>query len=99
MPGQPDLVFEEEKFIIFFNGCYWHSHHCQEEPKTFYWQYKHSETRQRDKANNQKLNELGYTVHEVWECKWEKDPDDIISIIKDRLLLAQSRLSRNKIIP
>ena len=34
LPGTPDVVFREQKLAVFFHGCFWHSHHCQKEPKS-----------------------------------------------------------------
>ena len=29
LPGTPDIFFEDFNLAVFFNGCYWHSHHCK----------------------------------------------------------------------
>jgi DNA mismatch endonuclease (patch repair protein) len=86
LPGKPDIVLPRHKKIIFVHGCFWHQHAgCKAADRpasnTEYWTKKLDRNIERDKSNQQKLEELGWQVLVVWECQ-----------IKDRAALTQ-RLS------
>ena len=92
LPGTPDIVFKNHKMVIFFNGCYWHSHHCRTVAKTFVWAEILSEIKNNDSQVISKLKNLGYETIVVWECEWNSRPRDIISYIKGRLYFARCPL-------
>lgn len=72
LPGKPDITLPKYKAVIQINGCFWHAHNCDvgkiPASKQEYWKPKLARTKQREEANRQKLNELGYTVLTIWEC-------------------------------
>lgn len=77
-PGHPDIVLPKYKTIIFVNGCFWHGHReCRYFiwPKTNleYWQRKINGNIERDKNTYTFLQELGWNVIIIWECKLKKD--------------------------
>lgn len=89
LPGTPDVVFREQKLAVFFHGCFWHSHHCQKEPKSEEWRENLREIKDND---NKRLNDLasaGFQTLIVWECEWNADSERIINLIADRLYLAR----------
>lgn len=74
LPGKPDIVFRKQHIAIFVHGCFWHRHPgCRyaTTPKTNqqYWVPKLLRNQERDKANCEKLQELGWQVVTVWECE------------------------------
>lgn len=74
LPGCPDLVFASRKRVIFVNGCFWHGHDCvrgARVPKLNreYWTAKVARNRARDAAARQKLEESGWAVLLLWECR------------------------------
>jgi len=74
LPGRPDLAFPARKKVVFVNGCYWHGHDCRRgarQPKANaeYWREKISRNRERDAANMDALNRLGWSAIVVWECE------------------------------
>jgi len=74
LPGTPDLVFPRLKKIIFVHGCFWHQHAgCQfaYKPKSnsTFWRKKFSENIARDERAICELQELGWNVLVVWECR------------------------------
>jgi len=74
LPGKPDLVFPRLKRIIEVRGCFWHQHPgCIDShiPKTRleYWVPKLERNQQRDEENRNKLQDLGWWIHVVWECE------------------------------
>lgn len=74
LPGNPDLVFQGLKKIIFVHGCFWHQHtECKDGhlPKTNlqYWIPKLERNIQRDKKVVEELTEIGWDVMVIWECQ------------------------------
>jgi DNA mismatch endonuclease (patch repair protein) len=73
LPGKPDLVFVKLRKVIFVNGCFWHGHNCRKNlmPKNnqVYWKTKIEENVKRDKKNHRKLNRLGWSYCNIWECE------------------------------
>ncbi len=74
LPGKPDIVLPKYNTVIEVRGCFWHRHKgCREasNPKsnTQYWQEKFQKTIDRDKANQKKLQALGWDVIIIWECE------------------------------
>lgn len=73
LPGVPDLVFPMRKKIIFIHGCFWHGHECARGnriPKSNheYWLAKVEKNKARDNANQESLQNKGWTIMIVWEC-------------------------------
>ena len=89
LPGTPDVFFEDFNLAVFFNGCYWHSHHCQRKPKSFVWSDNLADIKSNDRVVTRKLKELGIEATVVWECEWKANPEKIIHYIKGRLYFAQ----------
>lgn len=76
LPGCPDLVLPKYKAVIFVNGCFWHKHDCQRfvwpSSNKDYWVPKIIGNAERDIRNYQQLQDLGWRVIIVWECKLKK---------------------------
>jgi len=74
LPGTPDLVNRERRWVIFVNGCFWHAHeNCPRGtlPKRnrAFWEKKFADNRRREKKNVKDLEKMGYSVLVVWECE------------------------------
>jgi len=76
LPGCPDLVFTPRRKVIFVHGCFWHRHSdpsCKlsrlPKSKLDFWLPKLEGNRTRDRRNNAKLRDMGWTVLEIWECQ------------------------------
>lgn len=69
--GKPDVVFPQERALIFIDGCFWHGcPHCNRKlPKTNreYWERKIKRNIERDKRNTQALVDNGWGVIRIWE--------------------------------
>jgi DNA mismatch endonuclease (patch repair protein) len=91
LPGKPDIVFPGKRKIVLVHGCFWHGHDCKRgarAPKenADYWRQKIARNRERDAAQLQKLDDLGWQVLIVWECELKKLPtlsDKIQQFLKD----------------
>lgn len=74
LPGHPDLVMRKYRTAIFVNGCFWHGHEgCKYYvvPKTNadFWKKKIERNKARDKAEQQRLAEMGWHCITIWECQ------------------------------
>lgn len=74
LPGCPDLVFPSRRAVIQVHGCFWHQHAgCKDAsmPRTRpeYWVPKLARNIDRDRTNQQRLNDLGWQVLVLWECE------------------------------
>ena len=74
LPGRPDIVLRRFKTVVEVRGCFWHSHPgCKfaVTPKSNieFWQQKLKGNIERDRRNEAKLREDGWSVIIVWECE------------------------------
>ncbi len=86
LPGCPDIVLPKHRTIIQVKGCFWHGHSCRSgrEPvtNTSYWLPKLQKNRERDRANERKLRNLGWSVYSLWECRIKRaSQDEVITSI------------------
>ena len=76
-PGHPDIVLPKYRTMIFVNGCFWHGHEgCKyytiPKTNTEFWVAKVQRNQARDKADVEKLLQMGWNVITIWECQLEK---------------------------
>jgi DNA mismatch endonuclease (patch repair protein) len=71
--GKPDIVLSKYKTVIFIHGCFWHGHTCKRAalPKTNheFWETKIDRNKKRDKLTKRALQEAGWNVITIWQCK------------------------------
>jgi DNA mismatch endonuclease, patch repair protein len=77
LPGKPDVVLKKHNLVVFVNGCFWHSHDCDQgavkvATRTEFWDNKRKKTQLRDQKNRDALLSSGWNVIEVWECELKK---------------------------
>lgn len=76
LPGCPDIVLKKYRTVIFVNGCFWHHHDCGRFvwPSTNeeYWHKKIDRNVERDKEDQQALEELGWQLLVIWECQLKR---------------------------
>ncbi len=73
-PGKPDIVLPRYKTVIFVNGCFWHQHpNCSRSKlpvaNADYWKKKLQKNVANDQMHKQQLEEMGWQVIVLWECK------------------------------
>lgn len=78
LPGKPDLVLPKYNTVIFVHGCFWHAHeNCKyfkiPKTRTLWWKEKLYANKERDEKHIQELEEMGWNIIVVWECKLKKD--------------------------
>lgn len=90
LPGKPDIVLPRYRSVIFVHGCFWHRHegcrYCTTPvTRKDFWDKKFSDTKQRDRKNQQQLAEAGWNVIVVWECELKSDAEGVLSLLIDEL--------------
>jgi DNA mismatch endonuclease (patch repair protein) len=89
-----DVVFGPAKVAVYVDGCFWHS--CPEHgvlPKSNgdWWRRKLHATGERDRRNDETLEERGWHVVRVWEHEDPRDAADRISGILARVRFSRAR--------
>ncbi len=74
LPGKPDLTLAKHRTVIFVHGCFWHSHPgCKHATlptsNREYWEAKIGRNVARDRRNQKLLDEQGWRVVVLWECR------------------------------
>ncbi|MHB1220324.1 MAG: very short patch repair endonuclease [Alphaproteobacteria bacterium] len=76
LPGKPDLVFARRRKVLFVHGCFWHRHPDPKCPlsrlpksRLDFWVPKLEGNRKRDKRDEKRLRDIGWSVMVVWECQ------------------------------
>ena len=67
LPGTPDIVFREERLVVFFHGCFWHGHHCLPPSKNHEWKEKIAATKEKDKKILDELYVQYFSARIIWE--------------------------------
>ena len=69
--GKPDVVFLNQRTVIFIDGCFWHGcPHCHRKlPETNhdYWERKIKRNVELAESYNEQLGREGWTVIRIWE--------------------------------
>lgn len=76
LPGKPDLVFGQQRKVIFVHGCFWHQHDDQAcldgripKSRIDYWEPKLRRNVERDAESTERLRHEGWRVLAIWECE------------------------------
>jgi DNA mismatch endonuclease (patch repair protein) len=96
LPGKPDIVFGKKKLAVFVHGCFWHRHGCHltYTPKSNqeFWQKKFQNNIDRDMKVKDLLSELGWDMHELWECLLKQNFQHEMQALESRLTV-ENRLN------
>jgi DNA mismatch endonuclease (patch repair protein) len=77
LPGNPDIVLNKYKKVIFIHGCFWHGHKgCIRSKRPTsnisFWQNKLDKNIARDKRVRRELRNLGWRYLVIWQCEVKK---------------------------
>lgn len=89
--GCPDFVFEQNRFAIFVDGCFWHGcPKCHRRPSsnTDYWTAKLKRNRKRDHLVTRNLRANGWRVLRIWEHELAHTPDRVLVEIQKEALVS-----------
>lgn len=67
--GNPDFVFDDQKVVVFVDGCFWHGCKCKRLSKTHksFWKNKIETNIARDKRVSRVLRRQGWKVVRIKE--------------------------------
>ena len=86
--GNPDIIFEDRKTVVFIHGCFWHKcPKCFKKPKSNieYWDQKIGKNVKRDKKNERTLRKNGWRIIKLWEHEIKKNFKNVMGrLINDR---------------
>lgn len=73
VPGRPDVAFVRARLAIFVHGCFWHRCRLCNPPlpkrHARFWRDKLAANVERDERTRTRLEQLGWTTVEFWECE------------------------------
>lgn len=98
LPGKPDIVSKKYRVAIFVDGEFWHGYKWNEKKRKIksnrdFWIPKIERNMQRDRENNKKLSEMGYTVFRFWEHEIKTELERCAHSVIDALI--HSKTKRN----
>jgi DNA mismatch endonuclease (patch repair protein) len=75
VPGKPDLCWKGRRIAVFVDGAFWHGHSSAFTPNKSgaYWDAKIARNVARDRAADQALTEMGWTVLRFWDFEIKGD--------------------------
>lgn len=101
LPGTPDIVLSRYRTAIFVNGCFWHGHDCKRgklpHTRADFWSTKISGNVERDKQNHARLEQAGWQVIVLWECRLRSPEDWLPSTLKALIPLKATYDTGNEI--
>lgn len=87
LPGKPDLVLSKYRLAVFVHGCFWHQHGCKRSRRPAsnqdYWNSKLDENINRDARNRKGLEDRGWTVTTIWECRLDDDTESLLAQLRN----------------
>lgn len=101
LPGSPDIAITKYRIAVFVDGEFWHGYDWEARKARLkrnreYWIEKIEENIARDRRNDIKLADLGWTAIHFWEKEVKKDVEgcasDIISMIIEQISLDEDSL-------
>ena len=87
LPGSPDIAITKYKVAVFVDGEFWHGYKWSDRKNKLkanreYWIEKIEENIARDRRNDEKLKELGWTVLHFWEKEVLKELESCLNTIE-----------------
>jgi DNA mismatch endonuclease, patch repair protein len=82
LPGRPDLAVVRIRLAVFVDGCFWQGcpeHGVAPKSNAEFWRTKIESNRVRDRRNDARLQEMGWTPMHVWE---HQDPDEVAEHVR-----------------
>jgi DNA mismatch endonuclease (patch repair protein) len=100
--GKPDLVFREQRVLVFCDGDFWHGRNLKQRIAKLeqghnapYWVAKITGNVARDRRHTRNLRKLGWTVLRFWEKDIHANADRLAR----KIVLAVQRYERLGLMP
>lgn len=76
--AEKDLLFKDQRIIIFVNDCFWYRHRCCQDKSEnskapAFWTARAESISRCNKATFKRLTLNGWTVIIMWDCQKEKE--------------------------
>ena len=88
--GTPDVFFRKIDLAVFFNGCFWHSHHCHHRKLNEKWKLQLANIRTNDQLVLETLTQSGIAIVTIWECEWDHNEEAQIAKLYDYINLSEN---------
>jgi len=109
LPGKPDIAFVGIRLAVFCDGDFWHGHNWAIRDKytsledelshySEYWAGKIRRNIARDREEDERLSEMGWTVIRVWESEIKSDLPGCADRV-ERVYNELKKASRKKPVP
>jgi DNA mismatch endonuclease (patch repair protein) len=88
IPGRPDLAFIRWKVAVFVDGVFWHGHPDHWDPdkaSSDYWRTKIARNIDRDRAADEALRAMGWSVVRMWDQDVKADIAGCVRRVTDAL--------------
>lgn len=87
LTGKPDFVFDDERTVIFVDGCFWHGCKCKRLSKTHrsFWKSKIEMNIARDKKVSRILRKEGWKVIRIREHELKPSVKKVVEKIKKEI--------------
>jgi DNA mismatch endonuclease, patch repair protein len=92
LPGRPDVVFLGPKVVVFCDGDFWHGRDWESRQQKLsrgtnseYWLAKIQRNIERDRENDRRLQEIGWTVLRFWESQVRSDCAGVVRSVLEAL--------------
>ena len=86
LPGRPDMVMSKYRIAVFVHSCFWHQHGCSRSKRPAsnreLWNAKLDANISRYARERTRVEDLGWTVTTIWECRLESDIESLITMLK-----------------
>jgi DNA mismatch endonuclease (patch repair protein) len=95
LPGRPDLAWTRRQVAVFVDGKFWHGHPSAYKPGQHgvYWDEKIKRNVERDRAADEQLAALGWTVLRFWDFDVRRDLAGSTAKVMEALTAGQSSAS------
>lgn len=85
--GKPDIVFKQQKLLIFCDSSFWHGKSFKAKVLKIrknrkYWVEKIATNMKRDKKISRKLRAMNWSVLRFWDTDIEKNPEKVLTRIE-----------------
>lgn len=87
LPGRPDIAWTRRRVAVFVDGAFWHGHPSAFTPGKSgrYWDEKIAGNVRRDRAADDALATMGWTVIRLWDFDVRRDLQGCLACIEEAL--------------